>query len=153
MKRLSKGQSKGLPTLLEILKILLPLLTLVLIGVIWGHSLMTGEASSNESSFIADLINRIFGSAISENFIRKTAHFCEYMLLGILCVCDMSLWKKRGILAFLSALYLCLLVSVVDESIQLFTAERSGMLFDVWLDHAGGLTGCVCAYIFCAQRR
>lgn len=110
--------------------------------------MMPGEVSASESGSITIFLQGIFGSEfISEHLIRKTAHFCEYMLLGILCVSDFRLWNKKGITAFFTILYICLAVSVIDESIQLFTVGRSGALFDVWLDHIGSLTGCVCMTI------
>ena len=42
------------------------------------------------------------------------------------------------------------IVSLLDETIQLFTEGRSGQISDVWLDMAGALTGTV---LYLAARR
>ena len=132
----------------NIFKVLLPLFTAAVIAFIWIHSAMPGDTSAAESSFITEFLNGILGeNTVNEHLVRKTAHFTEYMLLGILCCMDFAVFGMGGIRYVLFPLYICLAVSVIDESIQLFTVGRSGMLFDVWLDHAGSITGVVCSKI------
>ncbi len=122
-----------------------------MVALIWGHSVMPAEISQQESGFLSELINSIFGEGvITEHMIRKLAHFTEYMLLALLCAADLTFYDKKGALSVLAVLYICLLVSVIDESIQLFSLGRSGMLFDVWLDHLGSITG---VGVFCVIKR
>ena len=124
------------------LKIILPILTVLTVAFIWGNSLMPGDMSSLESNFIFEFLRSLpGGSLITEHFVRKAAHFTEYMLLGILCCADFKAYGKSGFGYVLIALYICLVTAAADESIQLFTADRNGALLDVWLDHAGSITG------------
>lgn len=128
--------------MMKLLKAVLPVLTVVMIAFIWVHSMMPGEVSSAESGFLTEFLNHFLGdSVIDEHLIRKTAHFAEYMLLGIICCADLFVYGKKGINCMAAALYICLATAVTDESIQLFSVGRSGMLFDLWLDHIGSVTG------------
>ncbi len=136
------------------LKIILPVLTVLMLAVIWGHSLMPADMSADESGFIYDLFVRLFGSeTVTDHFIRKTAHFTEYMIFGILCASDMIVYGKRGIAVTAATLYMCLFAAVFDETIQIYSDGRAGMLFDVWLDHIGSITGITAAKIIDRIRR
>ena len=68
-------------------KYLFPLLMLLWIGVIWGHSLQPASVSSAESTaalgWITELLRRFSLSPdITEHLLRKSAHFAEYLVLG-----------------------------------------------------------------------
>ena len=77
-------------------------------------------------------------------YIRKTAHFTEYMVLGalwILCLWTnpkgkYSLKKNMGISTFASVMY-----AMSDELHQLFVAGRAGRWMDVGIDALGAVTG------------
>ena len=118
-----------------------------MIAFIWGHSMMPGELSSDESGWVSDVLRFIFrleGRDI-EDVVRKCAHFIEYMVLGILITIDTcALFGRPFKLANFEA---GLLVSLVDETIQLFSFGRNGSIFDIWLDFAGFVTGLVCSVI------
>jgi VanZ family protein len=127
---------------MNIKRIVLPLLTVGIIAFIWIHSMIPGDESAAESGFVLELITKIIGdSAVTEHIVRKMAHFTEYMMLGIVCYTDFWVYGKKGFRFLPTALYICLAVAVTDESIQLFTVGRSGMLFDVWIDHLGSIFG------------
>lgn len=132
-------------------KVLLPVLTAAMILVIWGHSMMPGDMSSGESGFVADIVRALFsleGEDV-EHFIRKCAHFFEYMVLGIMVLLDVYVLTKK--LFHMSAPFLGLFVPCVDETIQIFSVDRNGVLPDVWLDFSGYVTGfALCALICCA---
>ena len=57
---------------------------------IWGNSLVPGEGSGSLSLFVVDTIRSVLDavgapSAWVTNFlVRKTAHFTEYLVLGVL---------------------------------------------------------------------
>lgn len=86
-----------------------------------------------------------------EALLRKAAHFTEYALLGILSACTvsslLSAKRKRGSSADFKtgmlAFYPCLLVSLVDEIIQLSSAGRTSSAADVILDSVGVVTGII----------
>lgn len=74
-------------------------------------------------------------------FVRKSAHFCIFAVLGFLtCAalwsCDASV--KR---AFLFAVVIGALYAVSDEVHQTFVPGRAGMIRDVILDTSGVVTG------------
>jgi VanZ family protein len=72
--------------------------------------------------------------------VRKTAHFCEFGLLG--CELTLLFWLKSG-LSFqnlCNSAFAALLTAVTDETIQIFSG-RGSQVQDVVLDFAGALTG------------
>lgn len=119
------------------------IITILMIAVIWTHSMMPGVASSAESGFVAKFIANIIKVDYKqiEGTIRKMAHFFEFMVLGILVTTDTILWFKKSITSF--GAFVGLIVPTVDETIQLFVPNRNGSLFDVWLDFIGFVIGMV----------
>ena len=80
-----------------------------------------------------------------QHVVRKTAHFCEYLLLGILMRLCFESWlgekRQLSVTAWLAGtLYAC-----SDELHQLVTDGRSGQWTDVLLDSAGVLAGVLAA--------
>ncbi len=90
------------------------------------------------------LIEWIFGKdhGIDLHFwIRKTAHFTEFAVLGALVSAWITLWKQKRSSAFYGyGLFYLLSVGVTDEFIQSFF-ERTSAVKDVILDFSGGLVG------------
>ncbi len=137
-------------------------LTGLWMGVIYWMSAKPAEESSDMSLSVGFAI----GSVIVENFdnlpvpeqyayaeqidhpVRKSAHFSEYTLLGILLSADLLLCASlpglaREALAWLAGtLYAC-----TDEAHQLFVDGRSGEWRDVLIDSSGVLLGCVLAVL------
>ncbi|HXG86593.1 MAG TPA: VanZ family protein [Pyrinomonadaceae bacterium] len=120
---------------------------IIWIGVILFAS--TGSASMSETSrFIRPLLHFLFPDSPEETliiyhgFIRKFAHFAEYAVL--------SFWAARAFWSssiqtlrkfwFAFAFLAVLFVASIDEFNQSFNAARTGSIYDVTLDCAGGLT-------------
>ena len=138
------------------IRLIISVIILLTVIIIWGHSFMTPEMSTEESSFVKEIVEAVVQSVsnneaftIPEVVIRKSAHFIEYAILGlelvILIAINRSLQtdddKKRGLIKKLLSLYptafiLSLLVGSVDETIQYFTGRYSS-IWDVLLDLAG----------------
>ena len=137
------------------IRLILSFVILLTILIIWGHSFMTPEISTEESSFVKEIVEAVVQSVsnneaftIPEVVIRKSAHFIEYAILGlelvILITINKSLSdddKKRGLIKKLLSLYptafvLSLFVGSIDETIQHFTGRYSSV-WDVLLDLAG----------------
>lgn len=86
-------------------------------------------------------------------FVRKTAHFTEYMVLGalwMLCIWNKpdgsdSFQKKMGISIGASALY-----AMSDEFHQLFVEGRAGRWMDVGIDTGGAITGVLITVVLIA---
>lgn len=131
-----------------------PLRALVLclwMAFIWGHSLRDGTASSGESDFFArlkpimDLLGAMGVTSWGDRtfLVRKMAHFIEYTVLGIFgWRLSNAMRTKSRAATRLIALLVCL-VTVVDETIQLFVPGRSGRVTDVLLDLSGVAFGAV----------
>ena len=138
------------------IRLIISVIILLTVLIIWGHSFMTPEMSTEESSFVKEIVEAVVQSVsnneaftIPEIVIRKSAHFIEYAILGlelvILITINKSLQadddKKRGLIKKLLSLYptafvFSLLVGSVDETIQYFTGRYSS-IWDVLLDLAG----------------
>ena len=122
----------------------LTVLIIVTLAVIWGHSLLGREASSEESGFVmkllAPLLELIVGKGnVTEHLVRKLAHFCEFFVLGAELLLFFALSKSRKN-AFLLALSHGLFTALMDETIQIFSG-RGPMIQDVWLDFSGVTAG------------
>ena len=128
---------------------------LLTVAIIWGHSFMTPEMSTEESSFVKEIVEAVVQSVshneafvIPEVVIRKSAHFIEYAILGlelaILITINKSIPaddKKRSLIKRILSIYptafiLSLFIGAVDETIQYFTGRYSS-IWDVLLDLSG----------------
>ena len=118
------------------------------LGLIFYFSSQSGVVSSNTSSWALDFIRSIIPNSWFSNLvldftflIRKSAHFCLYLLLGLF---TFSLFKeyifKTKWLYFKSFLF-CVCYAISDEVHQLFVIGRSGRVFDVLVDSSGAFFG------------
>ncbi|MBO7401773.1 MAG: VanZ family protein [Lachnospiraceae bacterium] len=132
----------------------LPFLWLI---VIWGHSLMPGEVSGGESSFITSIIIKILpfikNGEQAETFIRKTAHFTEFAILAVLIAIAFSTIIKPGIKLALNTALSGLFAAFVDETVQLFVEGRSGEVKDMWIDFAGVCVGTLITLLILRRKR
>ena len=117
---------------------------------IWSNSLQTAAESSQQSSGALELLAPLLAwTGLPAEFwhtvIRKLAHMVEFALLGLLwgtalrparCVASGVVWKRQG-----WVLAICLLIALLDETVQLFVPGRSGEIRDVWIDMLGGALG------------
>ena len=84
---------------------------------------------------------------ITEHLIRKTAHFAEYTLLGVLLSAAVRQYSVTVSTERLVKGWLGTLIPLTDETIQLFVEGRSGQISDVWLDMAGFFTGILTLWV------
>lgn len=127
------------------------LASLVWTAFIWGHSLVKGPDSANESALVVQIVRPLFELVGMQDakaitlVVRKLAHFSEYAILGYL------VGRLRGCLGRVRRVALALTVAwvllapVVDESIQLLVPGRSGSPVDVLIDLSGVVLGSVAA--------
>lgn len=124
----------------------------LMIALIWGNSLVPGEGSSSISLTVMQIMRDAVGSLglptawITNFLVRKTAHFTEYMVLGMIATraFDVSYTAERGRLAAIALLLV--IVPSIDETIQLFVGGRSGQVTDVLLDCCGAAVGVLISY-------
>ena len=102
--------------------------------------------SSGITRFILNIINSLLPrieiefSAFS-HFVRKSAHFIAYLILGILTMLALDVDKNSKFSWFSKALLICILYAMSDEFHQLYVPGRSGEIKDVLLDSTGSLVG------------
>ncbi len=118
------------------------------IAFIWVHSLMSAEKSTVESTRVLDfLINFLkslgINAELTDHIVRKTAHFCEFALLGCLTLWCGYLLNKNIVKLLLPVGGVCLAVAIIDEIIQIFSPGRSCQFSDVILDLSGSICGAV----------
>jgi VanZ family protein len=111
--------------------------------------LSSGQASMPQTSrFIGPLLAFLFPNASEEiyaayhAFIRKFAHFFFYAVLAFWSWRALKNSSKKLLrkYKYVFSLIIVLLVASIDETNQSFNAARTGSVYDVLLDFAGGLT-------------
>lgn len=130
-----------------------------MIVLIWGNSLVPGEGSSGISLAVVDAAQHLLravglpGEWVTNFLVRKTAHFTEYAVLGVLASQAGDPRGSRVRLRYLVIAAVLVLVPCVDEAIQLFVSGRCGQLADVLLDCCGALTGVLARSAVVARMR
>lgn len=115
-------------------RIVFTVLTVLWIGVIWGHSMMPADLSKQESGGLLSLLIGYF-PWLTDHIIRKAAHFTEYAILGALLFGAAKGGRRSSSFPPLVGI----LAALADETIQIYSEGRSGQVSDVWLDFAGFL--------------
>ena len=119
----------------------------VMILFAWVHSCFPADLSSRESEGVMKLVYRVFavfgaGEALTDSFIRKAAHFSEYFAIGgLLMSCAYGFDSLRPQRFGVRVLFAGMLTALIDETIQLFSEGRAGMIADVWIDMGGVVCG------------
>jgi VanZ family protein len=114
--------------------------------VIFGASTNLG-APSNTSHFFRPLLHWLFPSSTEKQFdlihhvVRKTAHFVEYAVLGVLVWRAVHFDRAFGSYSprrqFWFALLCCMFFASTDEFHQKFVPTREPAVQDVLLDTCG----------------
>lgn len=122
-------------------KVLSLLFVLLILGFIWGNSLLPGTESSDLSGRVIAILEKLFGPVTNygkvNHYVRKLAHMTEYAALGFCLSWFWYLWQKPGKETFSLPLLCGLTTACIDETIQLFSQGRGSSLKDVWIDMAG----------------
>lgn len=139
-------------------KLVILVLWLIVIFLASNESgIVSSKKSDSVSLFIINIIENIKGEKFTNNdvinfidnsvfYIRKSAHFIEYLILGILVInvlADYNLDKKIIIYSFI----FCLIYAITDEIHQLFIEGRSAKVMDVFIDSSGSITGILLYYL------
>ncbi len=134
-------------------KRLVILILLVLSCVmIFMFSAQSGKKSSDISEYLTEFFLRLFhitemDMGRAEHYLRKTAHFVEFFILGALTYTFLSMFMRKKFLAYLLSLFVTILYAVFDELHQYFIPGRSASLNDVLLDSLGALCGIFTVFI------
>lgn len=124
-----------------------PLAILLVSLFIWGHSLVPAVQSSAESGRVVALLAPVLEKigvepGLWQTLVRKGAHMTEFALLAVVWMvtlvrCKAVPWPRKAA----TAAAVCMATAVVDETIQLRVAGRSGQISDVWVDLLGAAIG------------
>lgn len=134
-------------------KIIFGIITILWVCVIFSFSLQTGEESNDTSTsflteFLMEFLPKIFHGfeSITQEqmdflhvFIRKCAHFTEYLILGVFSTLTLlqTEWKRK----YAIGIGFCATIAAMDETLQLFVSGRTGKVLDVFIDSAGATVG------------
>lgn len=134
---------------LSVLNIVMFTITTFFIAFAFIHSSMpadiSGEESENVLQFLQNILNSLgMDTELTSYIVRKAAHFTEYAAIGgALVGCAYSFNKAKPYIYSINILFVGLLTAVIDETIQLNVAGRSGQVSDILLDFGGCITGVV----------
>ena len=138
-------------------KLITTILIILWLCMIFGHSLMPGEVSYEESGFFTELLLRLFpfaGTAENIGFIiRKAAHFTEFMILGILLTVRFFDSFDKFMKRFMTLAATGLTAAFIDETIQIFVKGRGSSVADMWVDLAGAATGILITSLIVNRRK
>lgn len=106
---------------------------------------------------VVNLVGNVTGHKVNENemntiidqsfiLVRKSAHFLEYLILGLLMFNVLKDYYSIDKIVFLLALLLCMIYACSDEFHQLFVFGRSGQMKDVLIDTSGSFLGILLYY-------
>ena len=136
---------------------------LVMMYIIFSFSAQTGETSSNLSYKVTKEIVIVADQVLDKNmseaqidaaiqkyhfYVRKLAHFTEYMLLAISVAFPLYVYGLRGIWLVIFAGAFCVGFAGLDEYHQSFVAGRGPSKRDVCIDSAGAFLGIYITRIF-----
>ena len=127
-------------------KIINWVLLILWMSMIFFMSNQPAVVSDKQSGFVIITLtkigidmNSLFGQ-LANFIVRKSAHFLEYMILGILILNVLEAKCKRKKNMLLAILFVFLYASS-DEIHQLFVLGREGAIRDVIIDTCGGTFG------------
>lgn len=138
-------------------KILYWIPAIAVMTVIFCFSMENGTESSAVSQgfgyHLIAIMDKIFNLSLQpdgyadlaghlEVFIRKSAHFTEYMTLSMCFGLGLYQYNRiTGIRLYSLMELLTVLYACSDEFHQLFVPGREGRFFDIFVDGMGGLAG------------
>lgn len=154
--------------------IVIQLLPIILMILIFVHSALPANISSQESAPFAEFISWLFHipGNLASFIVRKSAHFFEYLVLGGSLFAALHEWMKNKkedskgdvgiglkgnkdhsrILPF-AAWAVGTVYSMTDELHQMFVPGRSCEFRDVCVDSAGVFAGVCIVYLIIKLKR
>lgn len=98
------------------------------------------EESSEQSTFLITLVEKIFGVTFTDFVIRKFAHMFEFAALGFFAAIAFC-YSFKSIKKVYFSIPFCFLYAISDEIHQRFVPGRAGQIRDVFIDLAGIIIG------------
>lgn len=110
------------------------------------NNITNNETNINKKENKESLIDRLIKP------VRKSAHFIEFMILGIITSLLLKSFKIKNIYLIIIALLFCFIYACTDEIHQLFVIGRTSSFIDVLIDTSGSFTGIMIIYILGKRR-
>lgn len=112
---------------------------------IFSNSLTVAAESTDASQGVVDVIEALVQKfvtdfQISGHLVRKLAHFIEFFILSWIFILSYYIFVTDFKYHICLSLFFGLFVSLVDETLQLFSNGRASMIKDVWLDFFAVIT-------------
>ena len=109
-----------------ILRVVLILFIFITVGLIWGASVQSGEASQALSRGVLERVKPalevVVGAGNATDYlVRKLAHFTEFAAFGLQLALLLILFGRVRPQSVVNCAFLGLLVAVIDETIQIFS--------------------------------
>lgn len=143
-------QQKTSPWLI-VFRVIFTAALLATIVFIFGNSMEPGAVSSARSQAVMQAVNALLGKVrlgpLSENIIRKMAHFSEFMLEGFLLMLCLRVYTTHFVRHMSWPLLIGMGTALMDETIQRHIPSRSSSVVDVWIDTAGVVGGIFAALV------
>lgn len=114
------------------------------VAFIWGNSMLNADVSGAFSEWVRSLLSPLFppaGESSGGYWIRKAAHFSEFVCLGVLFTWFHGMLTQTFARTVSRAFVCGSLCACIDETIQIFTPGRCASLLDVMIDSAGVVFG------------
>ena len=144
------------------------ILVIIWMLVIFNFSSQNGTKSTKTSDVVTSMVVNVTTSVTNKDIpreevkkkvedstflVRKTAHFTEYLILGILVLQLLSDYTKINKRMLIVSLIICYLYAVSDEVHQIFIPGRTAKVLDTFIDGAGSLVGIVIYSIYQSKCR
>ena len=127
------------------------LITIAIMAFIFIQSALSGDLSGAQSGIIVSMLHKLTGvdCDVLSLIVRKTAHFTEYMILGISLAVNAFDWSRIKKVKW-SALSLWSIAwaigtvyAVTDEMHQYFVPGRECAVMDMMIDSTGVAVGAI----------
>ena len=142
----------------KIYRSILIILIILCISIIFFNSSREGELSKQDSTRIVEVVEKITTSLYNNEppkkisyflkyrfsgILRDAAHIIEFLILGILVGSYFLKYFSSSLKMILLPLLFCLIIALIDETIQVFSPGRAFELYDLILDMAGSILGII----------
>ena len=128
------------------------ILAIIWMGIIFMFSAQVSDESKSSSNKVTSAVVNTVISIKKENIseekrqkiiedktfiVRKTAHFTEYFILGLILILFLQTKEKLTTKYIILAIIFCVLYATSDEIHQLFVDGRSCKIMDILIDTCG----------------
>jgi VanZ family protein len=131
------------------------ILSIIMTLIIWINSFLPADLSGAQSGWVVGMVQSIldlFNIEVALDtlslWVRKLAHFTEFMVLGILWFFTIHEHHNNLKKSIVSVLIIAVLTATLDETIQLFSIGRAFAVLDIGIDTLGALFGLCLCFLF-----